>query len=219
MRYRLVKCQSIDSQDVITMTIPLLLKETNIHFRNIYNNTIKDPIGNNPTHNHNGPFSHNATTTSHHPLSGSHGNPHTDNTHHTMGQTSHDHHHGITGNQDHHHTLGNNTHTGPTHSSEPTGFSHIDRGLQGDLDSRIHDTSSTQSEYGSVSSSDSDRPVADKDAFMKSSDHKHFKKHNNLAERAKELDEEMKMKQRQGRKLSGDEKLIKIGDNKEMRIE
>lgn len=81
--------------------------------------------------------------------------------------------------------------------------------------------SSTTSEYGSSSSSQqvssphsSQRPVADRDAFIQDKDTQQYYQHNlNPLERAKELAAEMKSTREERRKSFG-EKFLKIGGGK-----
>jgi hypothetical protein len=79
--------------------------------------------------------------------------------------------------------------------------------------------SSTRSEYGSSdgnSSTHSQRPVADKDAFIQSGDtRQHWQYNMTPAERAKQLAAEMNETHRRS---SAEEKKLKIGGQKELKL-
>jgi hypothetical protein len=80
--------------------------------------------------------------------------------------------------------------------------------------------SSTRSEYGSSdgnSSMHSERPVADKDAFIQPEETKQHWQHNMTpAQRAKQLEAEMKKSHTGG---SSEEKKLKIGEQKEFKLD
>ncbi|KAI9483132.1 MAG: hypothetical protein EXX96DRAFT_556989, partial [Benjaminiella poitrasii] len=97
-------------------------------------------------------------------------------------------------------------------------------------DNRTSTMSSTRSEYGSSdessrrsphASQSSQRPVADKDAFIQPDSQRQWQSSISPAQRAKELASEMKQNIEERRRSSvnsGDEKILRIGGNKEFRI-
>lgn len=105
----------------------------------------------------------------------------------------------------------------------PTDTHDISRGLDR-RDDNISNVSSTRSEYGSDDTSHrsphvgkQQRPVADRDAFIQPEDTQQYVQNNmNPAERAKELADEMKHNAK--RSASNDEKILRIGGQKEFNL-